>query len=169
MRDLPDLEAVVVSVGGGGLISGVAAAVKLSNPGCAVYGVEPEGAANMSRSMQAGEPVTLERLDTLADSLAPPYSLPLGYALCAAHVDEVVTVTDDQICAGMVILAEDAKLAVEPAAGAAIAGLFGPLRSRLQGKRVGVIVCGANIDAESYAGLLARGGDHVAGLRGETA
>lgn len=166
MEDARDLDAVIVSVGGGGLISGVAAAVKLINPTCAVYGVEPEGAPNMSRSIEAGSPVTLDKVETLADSLAPPYSLPLGHALCAAHVDAFVTLSDDQICAGMVVCAEDAKLAVEPAAGAAIAGLYGPLRARLKGKRVGVIVCGANIDAEGFGGLLARGQAHVASLRG---
>ena len=165
MQDVADLDAVVVSVGGGGLISGVAAAVKLSNPGCAVYGVEPIGAAGMSRSMAAGHPVTLDHLDTLADSLAPPMALPLGHAMCSAFVDDIVTITDDQICAGMVVLAEDAKLAVEPAAGAAMAGVLGPLRTRLQGKRVGVVVCGANIDAAGFAQLATRGQDHVAALR----
>lgn len=165
MQDVPGVDAVVVSVGGGGLISGVAAAVKLNNPDCAVYGVEPEGAAGMSRSLAAGHPVTLNRLDTLADSLAPPMALPLGHAMCAAYVDDIVTITDDQICAGMVVLAEDAKLAVEPAAGAAMAGVLGPLRDRLQGKRVGVVVCGANIDAAGFADLAMRGQAHVAALR----
>ncbi len=165
MQDVADLDAVVVSVGGGGLISGVAAAVKLSNPTCKIYGVEPTGAANMSGSLSAGSPITLDKVDTIADSLAPPMALPLGHAMCAAYVDDVVTVNDDQICAGMVVLAEDAKLAVEPAAGAAMAGLLGPLRERLQGKRVGLIVCGANIDSRLLETHLARGRDHVEVLR----
>jgi threonine dehydratase len=165
MQDVADLDAVVVSVGGGGLISGVAAAVKFSNPACKVYGVEPAQANSMSRSLAAGHPVTLDKVETLADSLAPPMALPLGHAMCTAFVDEIVTVTDDQICAGMVALAEDAKLAVEPAAGAAMAGVMGPLRNRLQGKRVGLIVCGANIDAAGFERLLARGRDYVAALR----
>ena len=166
MQDVADLDAVVVSVGGGGLISGVAAAVKLNNPACAVYGVEPIGAAGMSRSLAAGQPVTLDSLDTLADSLAPPMALTLGHAMCSKFVDEVVTLSDAQICAGMVVLAEDAKLAVEPAADAAMAGVLGPLRKRLQGKRAGVVVCGANIDAAGFAELATRGQDHVAALRG---
>ena len=73
------------------------------------------------------------------------------------YVDDVVTVSDDEICAGMVVLQQAAKLAVEPAAGAAMAGALGPLRGHLAGRRVGVIVCGANIDTESYLGQLARG------------
>lgn len=164
MEQVPDLEAVIVTVGGGGLISGIAAAIKQINPACMVYGVEPEGAASMSRSLEEGAPATLDKVDTIADSLGAPMALPLGHALCTAYVDRIVTVSDDAICAGMVIFQQDAKLAVEPAAGAALAGLFGPLRKDLQGKRVGVIVCGANIDAATYAGQLLRGADHLAAL-----
>lgn len=164
MAQVQDLDAVVVSVGGGGLISGVAAAVKAINPACRVYGVEPEGADSMSRSLAAGEPVTIPKVDTIADSLGPPMALPFGHALCAVYVDDVVTVSDDAICAGMVVLQESAKLAVEPAAGAAMAGALGPLRAQLAGRRVGVIVCGANIDGASYCSQLARGRDAVESL-----
>ena len=84
-------------------------------------------------------------------------ALPFGYALCAAYVDDIVTVTDDDICSSMIILQQEAKLAVEPAVGAAMAGLMLPLRERLRGKRVGLIICGANIDEEGYCKLLERG------------
>lgn len=163
MQDAADLDAVIVSVGGGGLIGGVAAAVKLMNPDCKVYGVEPAGADSMSRSLAAGKSVTLDKTQTIADSLAPPMALPFGYGVCARFVDDIVTVSDDEICAGMVTLAERAKLAVEPAAGAVIAGLTGPLHERLLGKRVGLIICGANIDHATYATLVARGAAHLAG------
>lgn len=164
IQDVSDLDAVIVSVGGGGLISGVAAAIKMMNPKCKVFGVEPTGADSMSRSIAAGHPVTLDKVSTIADSLAPPMALPIGYALCAAYVDDIVTVTDDQICAGMLVLQQEAKLAVEPAAGAAVAGMLGSLRARLSGKRIGVIVCGANIDAATYQRLLQRGCEHVDAL-----
>ena len=82
---------------------------------------------------------------------------PLGHALCSAHVDEIVTVTDDEICAGMVVFQEEAKLAVEPAAGAALAALVGPLTDSLRDLNVAVVVCGSNIDAETYAQQLLRG------------
>jgi threonine dehydratase len=166
MEDVPDLDAVVVSVGGGGLISGVAAAVKAINPACKVYGVEPAGADSMSRSRAVGAPVALDKVDTVADSLGPPMALPFGFAMCQAHVDDIVTVTDDQICAGMVVMQEEAKLAVEPAAGAAMAGLLSPLRDRLKGKRVGLIVCGANVDAAGYLNLMERGRGKLAELTG---
>lgn len=161
IEQVDDLDAVIVSVGGGGLISGVAAAVKLINPLCQVLGVEPEGAAAMSKSLSLGKASSIEKLETIADSLAPPMALPFGHALCAAYVDDMVTVSDDAICAGMVVFQQDAKLAVEPAAGAAMAGMLGPLRARLQGKRVGVVVCGANIDVATYTGQLERGAAHL--------
>lgn len=157
MEDAPDLDAVVVSIGGGGLVSGIAAAVKQINPACKVFGVEPVGAAGMHTSMATGAPVHLERVDTVADSLGAPMALPFGHALCQAYLDEIVLLEDDDICAGMVVFQQEAKLAVEPAAGAALAAVLGPLRTRLQGLRVGIIVCGANIDAQTYLRLMARG------------
>jgi threonine dehydratase len=157
MENAPDLDAVVVSIGGGGLISGIAAAVKQINPACKVYGVEPVGADSMHRSLATGAPVRLDSVSTIADSLGAPMALPFGHALCAAYVDEIVLLEDDMICAGMVAFQREAKLAVEPAAGAALAAVMGPLRAQLQGKRVGVIVCGANIDPETYLTLMQRG------------
>ena len=161
MEDILNLDAVIVSVGGGGLISGVAAAVKEINPNCKVYGVEPVGANSMSQSMLKGEPITLTKVETIADSLSPPMSLPFGLALCQKYVDEIVTVSDDLICTGMTLFQEEAKLAVEPAAGAAMAGMISPLRSKLKNKRVGLIVCGANIDSESYSSFLSRGATNI--------
>ena len=157
MQDVPELEAIIVSVGGGGLISGVAAVVKSMKPNCQVYGVEPTGADAMSQSLKAGGPITLDKIDTIADSLSPPMTLPLGHAVCSAYIDDMVTVTDDEICAGMVHFQQEAKLAVEPAAGASMAALTGPLRARLRGKKVGIVVCGANIDALTYSQQLERG------------
>jgi len=166
MRDVKDLEAVIVSIGGGGLISGVAAAVKLLNPGCKVYGVEPSGAASMSTSRNANEPVKMDEIKTIADSLAPPYSLPYSFALNQAFVDEVVKVTDDQICAGQTLYQEELKLAVEPAAGATLAAALGPLRNKVAGKRHALIVCGANIDSATFAQQIVRGQEHVSALLG---
>ncbi len=155
--DVPDLDAVVVAVGGGGLASGMARAIKLLQPNCQVYGVEPVGAPSMRRSFDQGAPVRLERIDTIADSLAPPMSLPYSYGLARAHMDDIVLVDDDAMCAGLALLQAEARLAVEPAPAAAIAAAMGPLRERLAGSRVCFVVCGANIDAETYGRLLQRG------------
>jgi len=166
MQDVAGLDAVIVSIGGGGLISGVAAAVKQINPNCKVFGVEPIGAASMSTSRQAQEPVTMDKIDTIADSLAPPYSLPYSFALNQVFVDDVITVTDDQICAGMALFQEELKLAVEPAAGATLAAVLGPLRKQVVGKKIGLVVCGANIDSATFAKQIVRGQEHVGALLG---
>ena len=146
------LDAVIIAIGGGGLCSGAAAAIKQIAPRCQVFGVEPEGADSMRRSFEAGKPVTMSQLNTIADSLAPPMSLPFGFAVCRRYVDEIVTVSDQEIRGAMRALFEDLKLALEPAGAAATAALLGPLRQRLAGKKVGVVVCGSNIDLETFAG-----------------
>lgn len=151
------LEAVIVPIGGGGLCAGVAAAIKQLDPACAVYGVEPEGADTMSRSLASGTPEKIDRVRTIADSLGAPHAAPYSFALCQRYVDEVVLVDDDAICRAMALLFSDMKLACEPAGAAATAALCGPLRSRLAGRRVGVLVCGSNIDATAFHEYVARG------------
>ena len=156
MRQVRGLDAVVVPVGGGGLCGGIAAAVKQINPRCRVFGVEPFGADAMYRSFQAGRPVQLERVDTVADSLGAPYALDYSFGVCRRFVDEIVRVDDAQLAVAMHHLFRDMKLVAEPAAAAATAALMGPLRERLDGRRVGLIVCGSNIDAARFGELLAR-------------
>jgi threonine dehydratase len=155
LQQAPDLDVMVVPIGGGGLCAGVAAAVKLLRPQCRVVGVEPEGADSMRRSFAAGAPRSIEKVATIADSLGAPYALPITFGLCRRFVDELVLVSDEQIRAAMRTLLEETKLAVEPAGAAATAALLGPLREHVAGKKVGIIVCGANIDCASYAALIA--------------
>lgn len=140
------LDAVLVPIGGGGLIAGIATAFKQLQPQCRVYGIEPEGADSMHRSFAAGEPRSIENVDTIADSLGAPHAAPYTFGLCQKFVDELVMIDDDQIRDAMRLLFNEMKLAVEPAGAAATAALVGPLRQQLRGKRVGVLVCGANTD-----------------------
>lgn len=151
------LQAVIIPIGGGGLCAGVASAVKLLAPSCEVFGVEPYGADSMHRSFAAGEPRSIERVATIADSLGAPYALPMSFELCRRNVNELVRVSDDELRSAMRFLLRNAKLAVEPAGAAATAALLGPLRERLRGRRVALIVCGSNIDEESYARLIGGG------------
>ena len=155
MRQVQDLDAVIVPVGGGGLCGGIASAVKQINPSILVFGVEPFGADAMYRSFQAGLPQVLEHVDTVADSLGAPYALEYSYGVCQRFVDEIVRVTDDEMVASMQHLFRDMKLVAEPAAAAATAALLGPLRERLDGMRVALIVCGSNIDNARFSELLA--------------
>src|SRR5688500_139781 len=154
-EQIPGLEAVIVPIGGGGLCAGIASAVKLLAPGCEVFGVEPEGADSMHRSFAAGERRAIERVNTIADSLAAPYTLPISFELGRRNVDALVRVSDAELRSAMRFVLRNAKLAVEPAGAAATAALLGPLKERLRGKRVAAIVCGSNIDEATYAKLIA--------------
>ncbi|MFQ5636247.1 MAG: pyridoxal-phosphate dependent enzyme, partial [Gammaproteobacteria bacterium] len=152
----PDLDAVIVPIGGGGLCAGIATAVKTMQPACKIYGVEPEGADAMHRSFASGQPETINEVRTIADSLGAPFTAEYSLAICRNYVDDLVLIDDDQIRAAMALLFRGMKLAVEPAGAAATAALCGPLAERLHGKRVALIVCGANIDVSTFAGQVSR-------------
>jgi threonine dehydratase len=154
-RQAPELDAVVVPIGGGGLCAGVATAVKLLRPEVQVFGVEPAGADAMHRSFRSGRPEAIDAVRTIADSLGAPHAAPYSFALCRRFVDDLVLVDDDQLRAAMRVLFRAAKLAVEPAGAAALAALLGPLRERLAGRRVALIVSGTNIDVATFAHLAA--------------
>lgn len=154
-RQVSGLDAVIVPIGGGGLCAGISTAVKLMQPHCQVFGVEPEGADTMHRSFAAGKPEAIDKVRTIADSLGAPYAAPYSFGLCRQHVDDLVLISDDDMRRAMALLFRGVKLAVEPAGAAATAALCGPLLKRLQGKRVGLIVCGANIDAAGFAAHIA--------------
>ncbi|MBX3014698.1 MAG: threonine/serine dehydratase [Caldilineaceae bacterium] len=145
------LDAVIIPIGGGGLCAGIATAVKQIQPSCLVFGVEPVGADTMHRSFAAGSPQSISAVQTIADSLGAPHAAPYSFGLCQRFVDELVLLTDDEIRQAMALLFRSMKLAVEPAGATATAALWGPLRERLRGKRVGVIVCGANLDIATFA------------------
>jgi len=159
VTQVPELDAVIVPIGGGGLAGGLSAAVRLLEPSCEVFGVEPEGNDVMLRSIRSGHPERVPEggARTIADSLSPPYTLPYSFDLCRRGLTEVVLVSDDALREALALLFRSAKLAVEPAGAAATAALLGPLRERLQGKRVGLIVCGTNIAPERYVEHLERG------------
>jgi len=150
-----ELDAVIVASGGGGLSGGIACAVKQMSPATRVYVIEPEGADTMRRSFDAGSPQSIEAVRTIADSLGAPRAEPYSFALNRRYVDDVILVSDDEIRDAMKLMFRAAKLVVEPAGAAALAGLMYPLREPLRGQRVGVVVCGANIDVTTFAALIA--------------
>ena len=152
----PDLDAVIVPIGGGGLAAGVSTALRLANPRIHVFGVEPDGSDAMGKSFAANHTVKLGHMHSIADSLMAPHTEQYSYELCRRHIDQLVTVTDNQLRSAMLTLFTQLKLAVEPACAAATAALLGPLRETLQGKRVGVLLCGTNIDPVSFAAHIER-------------
>jgi len=146
-----DLDVLIIPVGGGGLIGGVANVVKRLRPDWEVVGVEPEGADTMHRSLVGGKPVGIETVRTIADSLGAPFALPYSFGLCQLHVDRLVKVDDLQLRRAMGFLFRAMKIVVEPACTASTAALLGPLRDELSGKRVMLVMCGSNIDWATFA------------------
>jgi threonine dehydratase len=151
LEQAPEVDAVVVPIGGGGLCAGIVSAIKQAAPRVQVFGVEPTGADAMARSFAAGEPRSIEAVKTIADSLGAPKTAPYTFALCKRFLDDLVLVDDDAIRTAMRVYFDVAKLAVEPAAAASLAALMGPLRDRLAGKRVCVVASGTNIDPDTFA------------------
>ncbi|MDX1585251.1 MAG: threonine/serine dehydratase [Balneolaceae bacterium] len=149
-EQVEDMDAVIVPIGGGGLIAGIASAVKQIQPDCKVFGVEPEGADSMSKSFAAGKPEEIDKVDTMADSLGAPHAAPYSFSLAKQFVDDIVKVSDEQMATVMELMFLEMKLALEPAGASATAALRYPLHEKLNGKRVGVIVCGSNIDLQTF-------------------
>lgn len=153
---LPDLDAVIVPVGGGGLISGVAFAIKAINPSVKVYGVQAAGAPSMYNSVRAGEINGLSSVHTIADGIAVKRPGDLTYEICSKYVDEIVTVTDDEISAAILALMEQHKLVTEGAGAVAVAAaMFGKLD--LKGKKAVALLSGGNIDVTILSRVINRG------------
>lgn len=150
-EDIGDIDAIVVAVGGGGLIGGIANAVRQIAAGIEVVGVEPEGADSMHRSFAAGRPTGIEAVTTIADSLGAPFALPYSFDLCRRFVSRLVRVSDADLRTAMGILFRRMHIAVEPACAAAVAALLGPLSASLAGRRVVVVFCGSIIDWPTFA------------------
>jgi threonine dehydratase len=145
LEDLPDVDVVVVGIGGGGLISGIAAALKESRPGVRVYGVEPEGSNAMSLALERGEVVRVQPV-SVADGLGSPFAGTWTLAMVRQYVDGVILLDDPTILAGMRFAAERMKQLLEPAGAAALAVLLAgriPLRA---GDRVAVVASGGNVE-----------------------
>jgi threonine dehydratase len=147
-----DFDVIIVPVGGGGLIGGIANVVKRLRPECEVIGVEPRGADTMYRSLRSGKPESVDKVRSIADSLGSPYALPYSFGLAQLHVDRMVLVDDLELRRMMGFLFSRMKIAVEPACAASTAALLGPLRQELKGKRVMLVMCGSNIDWDTFAG-----------------
>jgi len=154
VEQVPDVETVLVGVGGGGLISGVAAAVKAVKPDVRVIGIEPVGAPGMTESLRRSEPARLDRLDTIADGLAAPFVGRRNYLHARELVDEMILVTDDEIIAAIPVLMERCKVMPEPAGAATTAALLSGKVSLTPGSTTVAIVSGGNIDRTRLRQLL---------------
>ena len=153
---LPDLDAVIVPIGGGGLISGVAFTMKAINPNVKVYGVQAAGAPSMYNSIKDAKIEELSGVSTIADGIAVKKPGDLTYDICSKYVDEIVTVTDDEIAAAILALMEQHKLVTEGAGAVAVAAaMFDKLD--LNGKKVVCLLSGGNIDVTILSRVIERG------------
>jgi threonine dehydratase len=151
LEDLPEADVFVVGIGGGGLIGGVATAVAAKRPAARIVGVEPTGAAAMRRALDVGEPVRLDRLDTIADGLAAPIAGTIPFEIVQRLVADVVVIGDDLIAEGMRFLAARAKLIAEPGGAAATGALLAGKVPVREGETVVAIVSGGNVDLSRLA------------------
>jgi len=157
LEDMPDVDTIVLGVGGGGLIAGVATAVRALRPDVRIIGVEPTGAAAMHASLEAGRLVTLDAVRTIADGLATRRPGDLTYDIVKQHVDEVVTVDDDDIAQAILLLMERAKTIVEGAGAAGLAALLAGKVSLRADEKVAVVLSGGNIDVTLLDNIIQRG------------
>lgn len=146
LEELPKVDAVFVPVGGGGLISGVAMAIKLNKPKVKIVGVEPIGASTMWQSLQQGTVVRLNKMDTIAEGLAAPFVGELNLALVKKYVDELVLVSDEEIVEALWMILESCKILTEPAGAAGFAALLFNKVKIPMGSEVVCILSGGNID-----------------------
>ena len=157
LDQVPDVDAVVVPVGGGGLVSGVAAALKARRPAVRVIGVEAEVIPCMQAALQAGRPVTLDPATTLADGIAVKRAGDLTFEHVRAHVDELVTVTEEEIASAILYCLEKEKTVAEGAGAVGVAALMNRKARGLEGRRVVTVVSGGNIDVNIVARIIERG------------
>lgn len=156
LDQLPEVDTVVVPIGGGGLISGVAFALKSLKPDIRIYGVQAAGAPSMQQALERQERNALPSVATMADGIAVKLPGVLTYDICAKYVDEIVTVTDDEICAAILTLIEQQKMIAEGAGAVAVAAVLAH-KLPVDGKNVVCLVSGGNIDVTILSRVINRG------------
>ena len=156
LDQMPDVEAIIVPIGGGGLISGVAFAIKTLRPDIKVYGVQATGAPSMAESLREGKLCHLNGVSTIADGIAVKEPGVNTFEMCNKYVDEVVTVTDDEIAAAILALIEQQKLVSEGAGAVSVAAaMFNKVP--IKGKKTVCLVSGGNIDVNTLSRVITRG------------
>lgn len=157
LQQIPNLDAVVVPIGGGGLIAGVAFAIKSLNPKCKVYGVQATGAPSMYDSVHDGHIDTLDHVATIADGIAVKTPGDLTFDICRKYVDDIVTVSDDEISAAILALLEQQKIIAEGAGAVPVAAVMFDKIPDIKGKNVCCLVSGGNIDVTILSRVIDRG------------
>lgn len=152
-EQIKDIDNIIISVGGGGLISGVGSIIKQKFPKCKIIGIEPKGANGMKQSLKQGIALPKIKINTIADSLSPPLHMPYSFSICQKVIDEIICVSDDDMINAMKFAYENFKFILEPACVAGIAALLGPLKNKLKNQNTLIILCGSNIDMKTWIKL----------------
>jgi len=156
LDQLADVDAVICPIGGGGLISGVSYAIKTLNPNVKIYGVQAENAPSMHKSIKEGAPITLDAVSTFADGIAVKHPGDTTFEMVSKYVDEVVTVSEDEIAAAILALLEKQKVVAEGAGAVSVAAaMFGKVP--VKGKKVVCLISGGNIDVNILSRVITRG------------
>tara|TARA_Y100001970_G_C14166843_1_gene821808 strand:+ start:736 stop:1698 length:963 start_codon:yes stop_codon:yes gene_type:complete len=153
-NQIKEFENILISVGGGGLISGIGSAIKQLNPSCKIIGIEPKGACGLTKSLKNNKPLKNVQINTIADSLSSPLHMEYSFDIAKHVIDEMVTVSDNEIKKSMKFMFEYYKLILEPACVATIAALLGPLKNKLTNQKTVILLCGSNIDAKTWMKLV---------------
>ena len=153
-NQLKNIDNIIISVGGGGLIGGIGSVIKQFYPNCNVIGVEPEGAQGLTDSLKLNDPVKNVKINTIADSLSAPLHMPYSFSICQKVIDKIVTVSDKEMINAMKFMFEKSKMLLEPACVAGIAALMGPLKNKFKNQKTLIVLCGSNIDVKSWSNLV---------------
>lgn len=153
-NQIADIDNILISVGGGGLISGIGSVIKQVYPKCNIIGIEPEGAKGLTESFLANKPINNVQINTIADSLSAPLHMPYSFNICQEVVDRIVTVTDIEMINSMKFMFENFKMILEPACVAGVAALLGPLKNQLPDQKTVILLCGSNIDVKTWNNLV---------------
>lgn len=153
-NQVENIDNILISVGGGGLISGIGSVIKQIYPKCKIIGIEPKGAQGLSESLLNNRPLNKVKINTIADSLAAPLHMNYSFNICKEVIDKMITVTDKQMIEAMRFMFENFKMMLEPACVAGVAALLGPLKNQLVKQKTVILLCGSNIDVKTWNNLV---------------
>ena len=149
-NQIDEIDNVIISVGGGGLIAGVGSIIKQKFPKCKIIGVEPIESNGMTQSLKQKNALKDVNIKSIADSLSPPLHMPYSFSICQNVIDEMICISDKEMIESMIFMYENFKLFLEPACVAGIAALRGSLNNKLHNQKTLIILCGSSIDYKSW-------------------
>ena len=153
-NQMQNIDNIIISVGGGGLIGGIGSFVKQKFPKCKIIGVEPKGAKGLTDSLKTNKPIEQVLINSIADSLSAPLHMPYSFSICQNVIDQMITVTDNEMIEAMLFMYDKCKLMLEPSCVAGVAALQRYFKCKLKNQDTLIVLCGSNIDIKSWNDLV---------------